>query len=71
MLTVKLIEQHFPGNVAVVLRPSPATAAFSSKTAHRGDGKTYWVLALVSAATKDRDEGKMTWRNETHRRHRH
>lgn len=52
---VLLRDNHFPGNLAVVLRPAPSIVRDGVKS----DAKAFWVLALVTKGQKSkRDDVK-------------
>jgi hypothetical protein len=60
MLTVA--QQHFRGNLGVILRPSPGLIDPESDEMLRLDrAKTFYVLALVSESTKSGEEGEPMW----------
>lgn len=53
------VKQHFRGNLGIILRPSPGLVDPDSVDQPSDEGlRTYWVFALVSKATKDKEDGE-------------
>ncbi|KAI5454433.1 Antiviral helicase ski2 [Naganishia albida] len=54
---VLLYDKHFRGNLGIILRPSPGLVDPDSVDQPSDEGlRTYWVFALVSKATKDKED---------------
>ncbi|KAJ9095673.1 hypothetical protein QFC21_005545 [Naganishia friedmannii] len=55
--TVLLYDKHFRGNMGIILRPSPGLINPDSAEPPLDEGlRTYWVFALVSESTKNKDD---------------